>query len=188
MIVNFLQSCPATGACNREDWGLYPTRTRKYLGKYDGERLQEGKGGRLWGNDAWYQTVAAEEVRLKGVPWRVKSWQGQQIGGPSGVKELLARVLEESKEKIWALVIREWDVWNGSCGEISVTDNGQFLDANVGIGSWGRVEGKTTGGQEIKKLRVLSVGKIGQLILESLRIMAGVVRKEVSRHTLDHKC
>ena len=55
-------------------------------------------------------TVAAKEVRLKGVPWRVKSWQGQQIGGPSGVKELLARVLEESKEKIWALVIREWDV------------------------------------------------------------------------------
>lgn len=49
------------------------------------------------------------------------------------------------------------------------------------------MEGKTTGSQEVKKWRVLNVRKIVQWILESLRIMAGIVRKEELRHTLDPK-
>lgn len=58
-------------------------------------------------------------MRLKGLRRRVKSWQGQRLGGPRGVTDLLARLLEESKQEMGALVIREgavgkWRLWRSS--------------------------------------------------------------------------
>ena len=57
----------------------------------------------------WGARLVDKEVRLKGLQWRVKGWQGQQIGGPSRV-EVVERVLEESTQKMWEWVMRKWDV------------------------------------------------------------------------------
>lgn len=70
-------------------------------------------------------------------------------------------------------------------GQVSVIDNDQFLDVTMELAAEVGWRKTITGGQEIRKLRVLSIGEIVQWILESLRIMAGGVRKEVWRHRLD---
>ena len=58
----------------------------------------------------WGTRVVDKELRLKGLQWRGKGWQGQHTGGLGRVKEVVERVLEESKQKMWEMVMREWDV------------------------------------------------------------------------------
>lgn len=58
----------------------------------------------------WGTRLVDKEVRLRGLQCRGKGWQGQHTGRPSRVKEVVERVLEESKQKMWELAMREWDV------------------------------------------------------------------------------